>query len=74
MITERTPGMSKSAVNARRRKEREAADRYENSPCLRCGLARINVLHHVTPEQQAWAGDSGYFDDVDTHKFTEVPA
>lgn len=65
------PGTSKSAVYRRMRKEREAADRFENAICRLCGFARINVVHHVTPEQQAWAGNSGYFDDVATHEFAE---
>ena len=65
--------VSKSTLYRRARKEREAQERYDRVRC-RCGLARVNIVHHVTPEQQAWAGDSGYFDDVDTHEFTEVPA
>jgi hypothetical protein len=64
---------SKSTLYRHMRKEREAADKYRYALCSRCGYARVNVVHHVTAEQQAWAGDSGYFDDVATHEFEEVP-
>jgi hypothetical protein len=55
----------------RNRTARLVRDGWRMDRCRRCGLVRINVVHHVTPEQQAWAGDSGYFDGVELHEFEE---
>ena len=64
---------SQSTLYRRARRERQERDRYNAEPCAKCGLARINVGHHVEPEQQAWAGDSGYFADMtDLHEFEAV--
>jgi hypothetical protein len=65
---------SKSTLYRRAREASQAQDRYNTMPCADCGLARVNVVHHVTAEQQAWAGDSGYFDGLDLHPFMEDAA
>lgn len=57
------------ARRERNRNAREAAARWSSAICVKCGFTQGNVRHDVDPVDREWAGDSGYYDDFETHPF-----